>query len=67
MRKLYFTAIAAIMLASCGYDGRFRYKCQDPANWNAEECKPPICNVDGTCTKDLLGFDPNGERVKVEE
>lgn len=50
--------IGALLLAGCGYDGGYRYPCQDPANWESEECNPPICKVDGACTKDLVGFDP---------
>ena len=50
--------IGALLLAGCGYDGGYRYPCQDPANWESEECNPPICKVDGACTKDLIGFDP---------
>jgi hypothetical protein len=48
----------ALVLAGCGYDGSYRYPCQDPENWGAEECVPPACLVDGACTEDLLGFDP---------
>lgn len=50
--------IGALLLAGCGYDGGYRYPCQDPDNWESEECNPPICKVDGACTKDLVGFDP---------
>ena len=54
----------AVMLAvmftttGCSYDGSYRYKCQDPANWELAECNPPICEASGTCTRDLL---PNKE------
>jgi hypothetical protein len=47
-----------LSLSGCGWSGYYRYPCQDPKNWNAEECKPPICTADGWCTPDLLGFDP---------
>lgn len=50
--------IGALLLAGCGYDGGYRYPCQDPDNWESKECNPPICKVDGACTKDLIGFDP---------
>ncbi len=42
------------VLSGCGYDGGFRYPCQDPANWESVECNPPICSASETCTKDLL-------------
>ena len=56
MRKLVL--VAFLVLAGCGYDGGYRYKCQDPANWEAPECVPPQCEVSGTCTSDIIGFDP---------
>jgi hypothetical protein len=56
MKKLLF--ISAILLASCGYDGKYRYECQDPANWEAPQCQKPLCEVDGACPDALLGFDP---------
>jgi len=46
-----------LVLAGCGYDGHYRYGCQDPENWESEECNPPMCRVDGACSKDLIGFD----------
>lgn len=56
MKKLLF--ISAMLLASCGYDGHYRYECQDPQNWEAPQCQRPACEVDGACTDVLLGFDP---------
>lgn len=57
--KKVFHALAATMLAltlsSCGYDGNYRYQCQDPKNWEIAECKPPICSAAGTCPIDLVG------------
>ena len=46
--------VLTFMASGCGYDGSYRYPCQDPANWEAEECQPPLCEADGTCTKFLL-------------
>lgn len=48
-----------VLLAGCGYDGGYRYECQDPANWEKPECVPPQCKVSGTCTEDIIGFNPN--------
>lgn len=53
MRKLAI-AIGVALLAGCGYDGGYRYPCQDPANWESPDCNPPICSASETCTKDLL-------------
>lgn len=51
---IVFALFLLSVLSGCGYDGDFRYPCQDPANWELEECKPPICNASDTCTTDLL-------------
>jgi hypothetical protein len=61
-RSLILIASAALALSACGYDGHYRYSCQDPENWNNEECNPPMCKVDGACYRDLIGFDPEQEQ-----
>jgi hypothetical protein len=45
-------SILLVLLAGC--EDRFRYKCQDPQNWEATECKPPICTATGTCPEQLI-------------
>lgn len=57
MKRLALVA-GILILSACGYDGGYRYSCQDPENWEAPECNPPVCNVDGNCTEALLGFNP---------
>ena len=54
LKKVFFTMILAALLSSCGYDGHFRYPCQDPANWENAECKPPVCTANGACPEDLV-------------
>ena len=51
--KLLLAGALLLSLTSCGYDGSYRYPCQDPANWEKAECKPPICTASGTCPEDL--------------
>ena len=65
MKKVYIRSaavvgatLAALLLSSCGYQGHYRYECQDPQNWGKKECVPPECKALGLCTKDTLGFDP---------
>lgn len=69
--KILIAIISSIFIAlgvtACGYDGHYRYPCQDPANFGSEECIPPLCEVSGQCTADLLGFDPTTENAKAEE
>jgi len=56
-KKLFaYAAILLILpltLAFCGGD-KFRYPCQDPKNWDKEECKPPICDVTRTCPEHIF-------------
>jgi hypothetical protein len=33
---------------------RFRYPCQDPANWDKDICKMPICDVTRTCPEHIF-------------
>lgn len=42
-----------IALAMCSGD-RFRYPCQDPANWEKDFCKLPICDVTRTCPEHIF-------------
>ena len=46
--------VLVFMTSACGWDGTYRYPCQDPANIGSAECEPPICEADGTCSKYLL-------------
>jgi hypothetical protein len=42
-----------IALAIFGGD-KFRYPCQDPANWDKDFCKMPICDVTRTCPEHIF-------------
>lgn len=55
--KILASIFLLVALSSCGYDGHYRYPCQDPANWNTEDCKPPVCTANGACPEDLVGKD----------
>jgi hypothetical protein len=46
------TLIALMSLVGC--TDRFRYPCQDPANWGNDECKKPTCEVNRTCPELIL-------------
>ena len=54
VRWLLLLLLFPLFLGYCSEE-RFRYPCQDPANWDAKECNPPICEPSGTCSKDLVG------------
>ena len=53
MLRIIGIALLAVAMAGCNYNGSYRYPCQDPANWESAECKPPLCDVNNTCPKDL--------------
>lgn len=40
-------------LAMCSKE-EFRYPCQDPANWDKEICKMPLCDVNRTCPEHIF-------------
>ena len=33
---------------------RYRYPCQDPANWDKDICKMPLCDVTRTCPEHIF-------------
>ncbi|KAF2377254.1 hypothetical protein BSN82_17865, partial [Acinetobacter baylyi] len=52
------SSMLVLSLSGCGLgDGRYRYPCQDPKNWETADCKPPVCEVNGYCPVDLVGED----------
>lgn len=59
--RVVVTAFVAVFLTlsltACNPESlnRYRYPCQDPVNWEKSECKPPVCEASGLCTKDILG------------
>ena len=42
--------VAALLLFS-GFEDRFRYPCQDPANANLPECQLEACKATRTCAE----------------
>ena len=56
-KKLFGVALFLICLplTLAFFSGdRFRYPCQDPANWDKDFCKPPICDVTRTCPEHIF-------------
>ena len=51
--------LAALALMGC--QDRYRYDCQDPANWQAEICKKPKCIAMGYCTESLINTGKKNE------
>ena len=56
-RNLLLATLCVFALPACGYQGGYRYSCQDPENWEKKECNPPDCNITGDCWKDLVGYE----------
>jgi hypothetical protein len=61
-KLLILATVSVCTLTACGYQGGYRYECQDPQNWQKKECNEPECIALGSCTKDILGFDPEGQK-----
>ena len=47
------TALVIFVFIEAG-DGRYRYACQDPANFGTTQCELPVCLADQTCTDFLI-------------
>lgn len=50
---LFITVFLVPLFFFGGCEERYRYPCQDPLNWGAEECKKPYCDGDQTCPEDV--------------
>jgi hypothetical protein len=50
--EIWFLSVLLVVLTGC--DDHYRYPCQDPKNWQNEECKPPICTATATCPDQLI-------------
>ena len=50
---LLLLLILPLALAIFGGD-KYRYPCQDPANWDKDFCKMPLCDVNRTCPEHIF-------------
>lgn len=55
--KYLLVLSASLLLVGC--NERYRYACQDPANWGSEECTKPLCEVSQTCPDFIFKDMPN--------
>ena len=53
MKWLVILIMLPVGLAFFGGD-KFRYPCQDPANWDKDICKFPQCDVTRTCPEHVF-------------
>jgi hypothetical protein len=65
-RWLILLILLPIGLAAFSGD-RFRYPCQDPANWDRAECQKPRCEVTRTCPEHIFkGEGPSGTSAPIK-
>jgi len=65
-RWMILLILLPIGLAAFSGD-RFRYPCQDPANWDKAECQKPRCEVTRTCPEHIFkGEGPSGTSAPVK-
>ena len=57
-RWLILLVFIPLILAFAGGD-RFRYPCQDPANWGSEQCSKPLCEINRQCPEHIFDQDPS--------
>jgi hypothetical protein len=53
LKWILFILLLPLTLAYFSGD-RFRYPCQDPANWDKDICKLPWCDVTRTCPEHIF-------------
>jgi hypothetical protein len=52
--SMLILALPLVILAGC--DQYYRYPCQNPANWEQDFCKKPLCEVNRDCPEYI--FEP---------
>ena len=68
MKRITAIALSGLLmlsLTSCGYQGFYRYPCQNPENWEKAECNPPICEASQTCTEDVIKITPKTPEQEI--
>ena len=53
VKFLFVLLLLPLTLAMCSGD-RYRYPCQDPANWDKDFCKMPLCDVNRSCPEHIF-------------
>ena len=53
MKNIILVAIVGLFLSGCLED-RYRYFCQSPDNFHAEQCQKPKCLFTQTCPEYLV-------------
>ena len=56
LRLIKFLVLLLLLPIGIAYFGgdRFRYPCQDPANWDKPVCQKPLCDVTRTCPEHVF-------------
>ena len=56
LRMLKFLVVLILLPIGLAFFGgdKFRYPCQDPANWDKDICKFPQCDVTRTCPEHVF-------------
>ena len=52
-KYLAILLVLPLVLAFFGGD-RYRYTCQDPANWDKDICKLPLCDITRSCPEHIF-------------
>ena len=52
MKKIAAILLILSSLAAC--EDRYRYACQDPANWSQKRCQKPDCQFTQDCPEYLV-------------
>lgn len=53
VKWLLLLLLLPLGLAMCSKE-EYRYPCQNPANWDKDICKMPLCDVNRTCPEHIF-------------
>jgi hypothetical protein len=56
--------LVLLVLSLTGCADRYRYPCQDPANWDEDFCKKPVCEINRSCPEHIFKEDLKDKECK---
>ena len=65
--KMTLAVLCIPIVIAAGCKERYRYPCQDPKNWETEQCKKPLCEVHRQCPDLIFKEDSTSVRISPEQ
>ena len=65
--RLTLAVLCLPVVIAAGCQERYRYPCQDPANWETAQCQKPLCEVHRQCPDLIFKEDSTAVGIKPSQ